>query len=74
MPTRKIVDEGPCVDHRVCRHPEHDPPRMIVLSPGTYEHECPGCGHVTTFTVRRALTVRRVRWLTERSSLSSARP
>lgn len=34
---------------RVCMHPEHNPPNMIVLQPGVYEHTCPGCGHKTTF-------------------------
>lgn len=34
-----------------CLHPEHNPPSMIVLSPGVYEHTCPGCGHSVTFTV-----------------------
>lgn len=36
---------------RPCLHPEHNPPSMIVLEPGIYEHTCPGCGHRTTFTV-----------------------
>lgn len=26
-----------------CQHPEHKPPSMLVLEPGAYEHECPGC-------------------------------
>lgn len=34
-----------------CLHPEHNPPNSIVLSPGTYKHTCPSCGHVTVFTV-----------------------
>ena len=34
-----------------CLHSEHNPPSMIVLQPGTYQHTCPGCGHVTTFSV-----------------------
>lgn len=34
-----------------CRHPEHNPPGMISLPPGAYEHSCPACGHSTTFTV-----------------------
>jgi hypothetical protein len=43
---RKIKDaEKPCM------HPEHNPPSMIVLSPGTYEHTCPGCGNTVIFTV-----------------------
>ncbi len=36
---RKIADAPP----EPCRHPEHKPPGMVVLDPGTYEHECPGC-------------------------------
>lgn len=43
----KIADEKP-----PCRHPEHDPPSMIVLDPGTYEHTCPGCQKKTVFHVR----------------------
>lgn len=34
-----------------CLHPEHKPPMHIHLSPGTYEHICPQCGHTTTFSV-----------------------
>jgi hypothetical protein len=34
-----------------CRHPEHNPPTMIVLEPGLYEHECPSCGRKVQFTV-----------------------
>jgi len=34
-----------------CIHPEHDPPGMIVLEPGTHTYECPGCGAKQTFTV-----------------------
>lgn len=34
-----------------CRHPEHDPPSLIVLPPGNYTWQCPGCGHLTTFRV-----------------------
>ena len=30
---------------------EHDPPGMIVLSPGLYEHECPRCGAKQRFRV-----------------------
>lgn len=37
---------------RPCRHPEHNPPGMIVLSPGTYEHTCPACKKTTVFVVR----------------------
>jgi hypothetical protein len=43
---RKIADIKP-----PCLNPEHNPPSMIVLQPGIYQHICPGCGHSTTFTV-----------------------
>lgn len=47
--TRKIRDlPGP---HYPCAHPEHNPPGMIVLSPGVYEHVCPSCGHRVEFVV-----------------------
>lgn len=36
---------------RPCHHPSHNIPNMIVLSPGTYEHKCDGCGKVSVFTV-----------------------
>jgi hypothetical protein len=47
MTLKKIADLP-----KICRHPEHNPPTMIVLSPGVYEHTCPGCGHQITFTIR----------------------
>ncbi len=34
-----------------CRHPEHNPPSMIVLKPGSYEDGCPGCHMKTRFNV-----------------------
>ncbi len=46
MPERKIADEKP-----PCRHPDHNPASMIVRSPGTYEHTCPGCGAKVVFHV-----------------------
>lgn len=45
MPTKKIKDIRPCT------HPEHSPPMHMVYSPGVYEHTCPACGRVVTFTV-----------------------
>jgi hypothetical protein len=43
---RKIADApGPCLN------PEHNPPSLIVLEPGTYEHICPSCGYRVIFTV-----------------------
>ena len=46
MGLRKIAD-APVP----CRHPEHEPPTLIVLAPGTYEYICPGCGAEVIFTV-----------------------
>ncbi len=34
-----------------CQHPEHEPPTMVVLEPGTWEHTCPSCGAARVFTV-----------------------
>ena len=48
MPTRKIGDiPAPC------RHPDHNPPNMVLLENGVYEHECPSCGQKQTFVVNR---------------------
>lgn len=46
MPTRKIRDIKP-----PCNHPDHKPPMHMVFKPGVYEHICPACGEVITFTV-----------------------
>lgn len=27
-----------------CQNPDHNFPSHIVLEPGVWEHECPGCG------------------------------
>ena len=55
MPTRKIADiPTPCPpaeQRRVCMHPEHTPPSMMVYKPGVYEHTCPGCLRRVTVTV-----------------------
>lgn len=48
--TRKI---GDLPKYHKCRHPEHNPPGMIVLPDGLYEHVCPGCGHAQHFTVEK---------------------
>ncbi len=49
MPIRKISD---LVPFKECRHPDHEPPSMIVLKPGIYEHECAGCGHKRVIVAR----------------------
>ncbi len=54
MPTRRLPDNPvpSAFDWTaVCRNPDHDPPRMIVLAPGQYEHTCPACGRVVRFTI-----------------------
>lgn len=50
MPIKKIKDIS---SKDYCRHPEHNPPNMIVLPPGVYEHTCPSCGAKKIFTVNR---------------------
>lgn len=51
----------------ICRHPSHNPPGMIVLEPGHYEYECPGCGHVTrpkpTLAMRPKLPPAAMEWV-----------
>ena len=42
---KKISDLPPLPKNITCNHPNHDPPNMIVLEPGVYEHECPSCGN-----------------------------
>lgn len=46
MPTRRIAELP-----QICRHPEHDPPRMQMLEPGLYEHTCPSCRSTQMFVV-----------------------
>ena len=28
----------------ICRHPEHDPPKLVLLEPGVHVYKCPACG------------------------------
>lgn len=64
MPTRKIRDVDKPWDkkEKVCLDLEHKPPTMQVFEPGVYEHTCPACGHVTTFTVAGVYHARRSIW------------
>lgn len=57
MTIRRLPD--PPADHpvwdlrrSVCYHREHNPPTMIYLRPGRYEHTCPGCHKSTIITVQ----------------------
>lgn len=47
---RKIADHE---SQKLCQHPEHEPPMHIALEPGTYEYECPSCGHKKIINVPR---------------------
>lgn len=38
--------------NETCRHPEHNPPNMIVLKPGIHTYQCPACGHTQSITVQ----------------------
>ena len=48
MPTKKISDDK---QDRPCFSRDHNPPSMMVFSPGTYEHTCSDCGKKTVFRV-----------------------
>ena len=49
MPTRKISEPA---QEKKCMHPDHGVPMFQHFEPGTYEHTCPSCGEVKTFTVK----------------------
>lgn len=49
MPTKRIDPKQDTP--KVCKHWDHEPPMYQHFEPGTYEHTCSGCGHVTMFTV-----------------------
>ena len=53
MTLKKIGDlpKNSSYQKRYCIHPEHNPPSMIVLQPGVYEHTCPGCFEKIEFIV-----------------------
>lgn len=50
MPIKKISSDPDMKRVEPCRHPDHNVPSHIYLTPGTYEHTCPGCGKRTVFT------------------------
>ena len=58
MPLRKIRDlprpPQPWSPHEKlpCMDPAHNPLFHMVMEPGVYEYECPGCGEIKTFIVR----------------------
>jgi len=51
MPLTKIDKLDEAIKKFRCKHPEHNPPGMIVLEPGLYEYECPACGLKQKFVV-----------------------
>lgn len=55
MPLKKLRDFAP---FQPCNHPGHNPPTMIVLSPGVYEHTCPACGKKQQFVVNPLSSLR----------------
>lgn len=59
MPFKKI-DDNKWEPKYPCTDPEHNPPGMIVLEPGTYEYTCPSCGEKRTIIVGPKPTLKRV--------------
>lgn len=57
MPIRRIEEEpGWLIRQKpICRSECHDPPSMMYLPPGRYEHTCPACGEATEFFVEGAI-------------------
>lgn len=53
MPLKKIETINLNWEEPICSDPEHNPPTMIVLEPGSYEYTCPTCGRLVFFTVPR---------------------
>jgi len=51
MSTRKL--DEPKLNKEQCHNPEHDPPKMMVFEPGSYEHECPGCKMKQYFRINK---------------------
>lgn len=47
---KKIRDFTDCFKKK-CRDPHHNPPNMMVYTPGEYERTCPKCGHISRFTI-----------------------
>lgn len=47
-----FIKHTPPAKEKGCNSPEHDPPGMIVLQPGTHVWQCPCCGQKTTITVQ----------------------
>lgn len=50
MSLRKL-DDNKVWKIEKCISPEHDPPNMMSLPPGTYEWTCPVCGKKQIFVI-----------------------
>lgn len=50
MPTRRISDDVSW-QAKTCLDPDHNISAMQYFPTGKYEHECPSCHHIFTFTV-----------------------
>jgi len=52
MPTKKIAD---LPSRDTCLDRDHVPPSHMIFKTGIYEHTCPSCGTMTTFTIRKPI-------------------
>lgn len=62
---KKVAD---FTQEKQCHHPEHDPPGMIVLRPGVYEHVCPACGRKLSIVERPGPHLTRMSAHTDRTT------
>lgn len=46
-----FIKHTPIEEDGFCNDPEHNPPSMQVLAPGTHIYQCPNCGQLTTIKV-----------------------
>ncbi len=51
MPFKPVDKSSPKWAEKRCTNPEHNPPTMIVLPPGSHVWVCPACGHEQTVYV-----------------------
>ncbi len=46
-----FIKHDPLKEYKYCTHPEHFPPKLIYLPPGTHVYQCPACGKTQTIIV-----------------------
>lgn len=52
MALRRLPDQARrLMKQDLCVHPQHEPPIMMQLEPGSYEWSCPACANVISFVV-----------------------